>query len=163
MSLDYGWGQGFRNQNLYDAIGFLQASTNFPGTAMAGGSTLDCDSATSFGMISSPVAFPWNDPLPGGQLFQHVTLCRMSSRLANTPFHPEAHNLVRQSSAQIMDSEARSGGGRPSWARGNFVNACQGQRLGYADDWDEMDGRQRSIEGPTAQCSISRRVGNEWA
>ncbi len=39
---DYGWGQG-TVQNLYDILGLLQTSTNFTGTILAGGSTLNCE------------------------------------------------------------------------------------------------------------------------
>jgi len=50
---DFGWGQGSQ-QNLYNIIGYLQASTNFLGTIMAGGSTLNDDNALSwFNAISS--------------------------------------------------------------------------------------------------------------
>ena len=35
-------------QNLYDIVGYLQASTNFPGTLMAGGSALNNDGALSW-------------------------------------------------------------------------------------------------------------------
>src|SRR5882724_6623337 len=48
---DYGWGQG-TVANLYDILGLLQTSTNFTGTILAGGSTLNCDFANA-----------WYDPI----------------------------------------------------------------------------------------------------
>lgn len=131
---DYGWGQGSQ-QNLYDAIGFLQASTNFPGTAMAGGSTLDCDSATSwYDFIASRVSLGTTHCL-AGSFSSYVTFMQNVIAAGDTPFHPEAHNLVET----IIGANYGLGGaiwwGTAELARGNFVNACQGQRLGYADDW----------------------------
>ncbi len=132
---DYGeWGQGSQ-QNLYDIIGYLQASTNFPTTAMAGGSTLDCDYATSwYDFIASRASLGTTHCL-AGSVSSYVSFIQNVTASGDTPFHPEAHNLVET----IIGANYGLGGaiwwGTAELARGHFVQACQGQRLGYADDW----------------------------
>jgi hypothetical protein len=131
---DYGWGQGSQ-QNLYDIIGYLQASTNFPGTAMAGGSTLNCDYATAwYDYIASRASLGTTHCL-AGSVSSYVGFIQNVIASGDTPFHPEAHNLAET----LIGANYGLGGviwwGTAELARGKFVKACQGQRLGYADDW----------------------------
>ena len=131
---DYGWGQGSQ-QNLYDIMGDLQASTNFPGTAMAGGSTLNCDQANAwYNAIASRASLGTTHCL-AGSVSSYVSFIQNVLANGDTPFSPEAHNLVET----IIGANNGLGGvtwwGTAELARGDFVIACQGQRLGYADDW----------------------------
>lgn len=130
---DYGWGQGSQ-QNLYDLFGYLQASTNFPGAAMAGGSTLNNDYALAwFKAVSSRVTIGTTHCLAGSAA-TYVGFLQAVTASNAVPFNPELHNVMEA----IMGVEyGLKGGiwwGTAELARGNFVKACQGQRLGYADD-----------------------------
>jgi hypothetical protein len=121
-------------KNLYDIFGYLQASTNFPGTHFAGGSTLNNDGAnTWFNSVSSRVSIGTTHCLAGGA-DTYVSFLQNVGSAGAMPFNPELHNVMEA----IMGSEyGLKGGiwwGSAELARGSFVKACQGQRLGYADD-----------------------------
>jgi hypothetical protein len=123
-------------QNLYDIFGYLQASTNFSDTHMAGGSTLNDD-----------VALSWFNPVAGrasigtthclaGSAANYVNFLQTVAAGHALPFNPEMHNVVE---AIIGANYGLYGGiwwGTAELARGDFVKACQGTRLGYADDWN---------------------------
>jgi len=132
---DYGpWGEGSQ-QNLYDIFGYLQASTNFPGTAMAGGSTLNNDQASSwYNYVASRVSIGTTHCL-AGSVSTYVSFLQSVAATGDMPFNPEVHNVVEA----IIGANYGMGGaiwwGSAELARGSFVKACQGQRLAYADDW----------------------------
>lgn len=131
---DYGWGQGSQ-QNLYDVIGYLQASTNFPGTIMAGGSTLDDDFALSWFDAIFPRATMGTTHNLAGSVSSYVSFLQAVAASNAASFHPELHNVCE---AIIGANYGLDGGiwwGTAELTRGNLVKACQGQRLGYADDW----------------------------
>lgn len=128
------WGEGSQ-QNLYDIMGALQAMPNFAGAAMAGGSTMSTDQAG-----------PWYDALGGrasigtthglyGTVANYVAFIKHVAATNGVPIHPEGHNVVEA----IIGAEYGLNGmiwwGTAELARGNFVQASQGVRLGYAEDW----------------------------
>jgi hypothetical protein len=131
---DYGWGQGSR-QNLYDIIGYARAATNFTGSLIAGGSTLNNDYASSwFNAIAAKTALGTTHNL-AGSVSSYVAFLQAVVASNAVPFHPELHNVAE---AIIGANYGLKGGiwwGTAELARGAFVKACQGQRLGYADDW----------------------------
>lgn len=89
---DYGWGQGSQ-QNLYDIMGYLQASTNFAGVHLAGGTTLDCDLALSwYDAIASRASIATTHCLAGG-VSSYVNFIQTVLADKATPFDPEMHNL----------------------------------------------------------------------
>lgn len=121
-------------QDLYDIFGYLQASTNFPGTLMAGGSTLNNDVAlTWFKPVALRAAVGTTHCL-AGSASTYVNFLQTVVSSNDVPYNPELHNVMEA----IMGVEyGLKGGiwwGSAELARGNFVKACQGQRLGYADD-----------------------------
>jgi hypothetical protein len=128
------WDQGSQ-QNLYDVIGYLQASTNFAGVYMGGGCTLDCDNAVSwYEAIDSLHPTIGTTHCLGGSVAGYESF--IQTVLANNamPFDPEIHNLGE---AIIGANYGLQGG--IYWltvelARGSFANACQGQQLGYAEN-----------------------------
>jgi hypothetical protein len=136
---DYGWGQG-TVQNLYDILGLLQASTNFTGTILAGGSTLNCDLANS-----------WYDPIKtratsgtthalGGSFNSYVSFYQDVLASGDVAIAPEAHNLVEVIAGAEYGVNRSMFWGAAELARGNFVKACQGQRLGYSEDRPKWTG-----------------------
>ncbi len=130
---DYGWGQGSQ-QNLYDAIGYLKASTNFVTTAMAGGSTLSDDAALGwFNFLSSRVTMGTTHCL-AGSANNYVTFLQRVTASNAAPFHPEVHNVCETIMGANYGMKGAIWWGTAERARGEFVKACQGQRLGYAED-----------------------------
>jgi Concanavalin A-like lectin/glucanases superfamily/Ricin-type beta-trefoil lectin domain-like len=130
---DYGWGQGSQ-QNLYDTIGFLRSSTNFAGTVMAGGSTLNDDVALGwFNAIASRVTIGTTHCLAGSANNYVAFLQRVVASNA-VPFHPEVHNVCETIIGANYGMKGAIWWGTAERARGEFVKACQGQRIGYAED-----------------------------
>ncbi len=121
-------------QNLYDIFGYLQASTNFPGTLFGGGSTLNDDNAASWFNVISPRVSLGTTHCLAGSAASYVNFLQTVAAAHATPFNPELHNVMEA----IMGVEyGLQGGiwwGSAERARGEFVKACQGKRLGYADD-----------------------------
>jgi hypothetical protein len=130
---DYGWGQG-TVQNLYDIIGLLQTSTNFTGTALAGASTLNCDNANWwYDQIKSRATEGTTHAL-GGSFNSYVGFHQNVIASGDVPVNPEVHNLVEVIAGAEYGLRTAIWWGTAELARGSLVQACQGQRLGYAED-----------------------------
>jgi hypothetical protein len=121
-------------QNLFDIFGYLRTSTNFPGTFLAGGSTLNNDVALTWFNAVSPRATIATTHCLAGSAGTYVSFLQRAASSNAVPFNPELHNVMEA----IMGVEyGLQGGiwwGSAELARGEFVKACQGKRLGYADD-----------------------------
>lgn len=121
-------------QNLHDIFGYLQASTNFSGAAMEGGSTLNDDGALSwFDPIAARASIGSTHCLAGSAA-SYVNFIQSVTASNAMPFNPEMHNVME---AILGVNYGLQGGiwwGTAELARGSFVKACQGRRLGYADD-----------------------------
>ncbi len=128
------WGEGSQ-QNLYDIFGYLQASTNFPGATMAGGSTLNDDNAVSWFNSVSPRATTGTTHCLAGSVSGYVNFLQTVAAGNAVPFNPEVHNVCETIIGANYGLKAAVWWGTAELARGNFVKACQGTRLGYADDW----------------------------
>ncbi|HZT22395.1 MAG TPA: LamG-like jellyroll fold domain-containing protein [Verrucomicrobiae bacterium] len=121
-------------QNLYDIFGYLQSSSNFNGTAMEGGSTLNDDVALSWFNAIAARASIGSIHCLAGSAANYVNFIQSVASSNAMPFNPELHNVVE---AIIGANYGLKGGiwwGTAERARGDFVRACQGKRLGYADD-----------------------------
>ncbi len=133
---DYsGWGEG-SPQNLYDIMGYLVGSTNFSSSAMAGGTTLNDDVALSwFNTISSRATIGTTHCL-AGSASSYVNFIQSVSAANATPINPEAHNLMEAVMGAEYGLKGVAWWGPALRARGSFAIACQGNQLGYADDWN---------------------------
>jgi regulation of enolase protein 1 (concanavalin A-like superfamily) len=128
------WTEGSR-QDLSDIMGLLGASPNFTGTLLAGGSTISTDDAAS-----------WYDALGGraavgtthalyGSVANYVSFIQHVAASGGVPFNPEVHNLAEVIIGANYGLQGAIWWGTAARARGDFVNASQGQQLGYAADW----------------------------
>lgn len=134
---DYGpWNQGSQ-QNLYNIMQDLQASTNFTGVYMGGGCTLDCDNAVSwYDSIASLSGTIGTTHCLSGSVVGYENFIQTVLANKAMPFDPEMHNLGE---AIIGANYGLQGGiwwSIAEFARGSFVNACQGKQLGYAENDD---------------------------
>lgn len=123
-------------QNLYDIFGYLQSSTNFVGTLMEGGSTLNDDVALStwFDAIS-PRATIGSTHCLAGSAASYVNFIQSVTASNAIPFNPELHNVVEAIMGANYGLQGGIWWGTAERARGDFVKACQGgQQLAYADD-----------------------------
>jgi len=91
---DYTYNNEGSAQNLYDIFGYLQASTNFPGTLMAGGSTLNNDVALAwFKPVASRAQIGTTHCL-AGTVSTYVSFLQAVAASNAVPFNPELHNVV---------------------------------------------------------------------
>lgn len=130
----WGWGEGSQ-QNLYDIFGYLLASTNFPGALFGAGSTLGTDDAVSWFNAASPRATAGTVHCLSGSAANYVAFLQRVAASNAVPVNPELHNVVE---AILGANYGLRGGiwwGSAELARGGFVRACKGTRLGYSDDW----------------------------
>ena len=121
-------------QNLYAIFGYLQSSTNFPGTLMAGGSTLNGDLAVSwFNTVAGRATIGTTHCL-AGTAASYVNFIQTVAAANAMPFNPELHNVMEAIMGVNYGLKGGIWWGTAELARGSFVKACQGQRLGYADN-----------------------------
>jgi hypothetical protein len=131
---DYGWGQGSQ-QNLYDILGYLQASTNFAGVRLGGGCTLDCGAASPwYDYIASRVSVGTTHCI-NGSVSSYVGFIQSVLMNNAMPFDSEIHNLGEVIIGANYGIQGGTWWGTAELARGDFAKACQGKLLGYADDW----------------------------
>ena len=128
------WDQGSQ-ANLYSVMGYLQASSDFAGVRMAGGTTLNCDNATSWYDAVASRASIGTTHCISGSVAGYVGFIQTVLANSAMPLNPEIHNLGE---AIIGANYGLQGG--MYWltcelTRGSFCTACQGQQLGYAEDW----------------------------
>jgi hypothetical protein len=121
-------------QNLYDIFGYLRAATNFPGTFMAGGSTLNNDVAATWFNVISPRAAIGTTHCLAGSASTYVSFLQSVVSSNALPFNPELHNVMEAIMGVQYGLKGGIWWGSAELARGEFVKACQGKRLGYADD-----------------------------
>ena len=120
--------------DLYNAFGYLRASTNFADTAMEGGSTLNDDVALSwFNPVAARASIGSTHCLAGSAA-SYVNFIQSVTASNAMPFNPEVHNVCEVIMGANYGLQGAIWWGAAELARGKFVNACQGQRLGYADN-----------------------------
>lgn len=120
--------------DLYNIFGYLQASTNFAATAMEGGSTLNDDVGLSwFNPVAARASIGSTHCLAGSAA-SYVNFIQSVGSSNAMPFNPEVHNVCEVIMGANYGLQGAIWWGTAERARGNFVNACQGQRLGYADN-----------------------------
>jgi hypothetical protein len=128
------WNQGSA-QDLYDIMSILRNSTSFSSTPLAGPTTISCDDAVGWYDVIEGLDSMGTTHCIGGSVNGYVNFIQTVLSNKAVPFNPEMHNLGE---AIIGANYGLEGG---VWwldaelARGSFVNACQGQQLGYADNW----------------------------
>lgn len=131
---DYSYNGEGSAQNLYDIFGYLQASTNFPGTLMGGGSTLNDDVATSWFNPTAGRASVGTTHCLAGSAASYMNFLQAVAASNAVPFNPELHNVMEAIMGVNYGLQGGIWWGSAELARGSFVKACQGKRLGYADD-----------------------------
>jgi len=127
------WGEGSR-QNLRDIMAGLSLLPNFKDSVMGGGSTMSVDSAASwFDGTEGRAGYGTTHTLYGSianyaAFIQHVRDAKA------IPMHPEGHNVVEAILGAEYGLDGMIWWGTAELARGEFVKACKGQRLAYAED-----------------------------
>ena len=131
---DYsGWNEG-TSGNLYDIMGLLQTDTNFSSTLLAGGSTLNVDNANGWYDAVKNRASIGTTHCLAGSFDSYVNWIQDVRNSGDFCLNPEVHNLVEVIAGAEYGLQGGIWWGDCNLPRGYFVQACQGQRLGYAED-----------------------------
>ena len=69
-----------------------------------------------------------------GSASSYVNFIQSVTASNSLPFNPEMHNVMEAIMGVNYGLKGGSWWGSAELARGSFIKACQGQRLGYADD-----------------------------
>lgn len=130
---DYGWGQG-STEDLKAIMEVMEKSPAFAGVKISGPSTLNSDWADHwYEPIKAHVQHGTTHILAG--TFTHYadfyTKVVANGQMAD---QPEAHNLVDVIAGAQYGVQQAIWWGAAERARGEFVKACHGQRLGYAEN-----------------------------
>jgi len=128
-----GAGEGSQ-QDLYNVFTNLQGLTNFSGALMEGGSALNTDVAISWFQPLCPRVAIGSTHCLAGSAQHYIDFINTVTASNCIPFNPEMHNVGE---AILGVNYGLQGGiwwGSAERTRGEFVKACQGRRLGYADD-----------------------------
>lgn len=129
---DYWSGEGTPSQ-LNDVIAQLKTYSVFQNTAFPAGSTLNSDNAAAW-YNAAPAATQGSSHLLGGSLTTWVNFIEHTKSTGKTFVNPELHSLGEA----IVGAEHGMVAGT-FWAdvlraRGLFVQASDGKRLGYSED-----------------------------
>lgn len=130
---DYGWGQGTK-ENLAEICRLLKESPVFSKVSLAGASTLNCDQAISWHYeIQDYVDFGTTHTL-AGSCSNYIAFLKNLASKGVVAMNPEAHNIVEPMIGAEYGMQVSMWWGVAEWTRANFVKACQGTRLGYAEN-----------------------------
>lgn len=149
---DYGWGQftGSNGQlDFYNICGELRKNTRFDSIRICGGNTLNCDQA-----------LPWYNALKGrleegnthqlaGNFDNFATFYQTVRANGDMATGDELHNVMEAMVGVEYGMQTGIWWGTAEYARGEFVKASDGRRLGYAEhrpNWTAAS-VYRSLEG----------------
>lgn len=127
------WKEGSQ-QNLFDIMGALQGSTEFAGAMMAGGSTMSVDQSTSWYDAVKSKAKVGTTHCLYGTVDSYVSFIQHVAGSDGIPVNPEGHNVVEAIVGAEYGIQGLIWWGTAELARGNFLRASKGVRLGYAED-----------------------------
>lgn len=134
---DYGWGQ-FTGQNgksdFYNICGELKSNPDFDNIRISGGNTLNCDQA-----------LPWFDYLKdrldegnthqlAGSFDSFANFYKTVRASGDHATGDELHNVMEAMVGAEYGMQTGVWWGTAELARGEFVKASDGKRLGYAED-----------------------------
>ena len=120
--------------DLYNIFGYLQSSGYFPGAAMEGGSTLNDDQAVSWFNTVAGRATLGSTHCLAGTAANYVNFIQTVAASNALPFNPEMHNVLEPMMGVNYGLAGGIWWGTAERTRGEFVKACQGKRLAYAED-----------------------------
>lgn len=130
---DWGWGQGSA-ENLNDILKALQESPEFQGVEFGGPSTLSSDAAEPWYRVIKDRVSRGTTHTLGGNCYNFINFYVNVIANGDVADQPELHNVVEGITGAEYGLHSAIWWGTAERTRGEFVNAVQGKRLGYAED-----------------------------
>ena len=119
--------------NLYDILGLLQASAEFSGVPLTGASTLNCDQANPWYNTIKSRLNEGNTHQLAGSFDNYASFYQNVRASGDFAVNDELHNVAEGIVGVEYGLQRGIWWGTAELARGSFVKACQGMRLGYAE------------------------------
>lgn len=134
---DYWPGQG-TPQNLNDIMTSLRNTPAFQNAAIMGASTLSSDAAQSwYDHVAGPATHGTTHQL-AGSTNSYVNFIQNVQASGDKAYNPELHSLGEVIYGAEYGLDGGIWWGSVLRTRGLFVQSCQGQRLGYAENRDRQ-------------------------
>ncbi len=156
---DYGWGQGTID-DFYAIAGELRKNTRFDGIRISGGNTLNCDQALPWYNFLKNRLDEGNTHQLAGSFDRYATFYETVRANGHHATNDELHNVMEAMVGVEYGLQTGIWWGTAELARGEFVKASDGERLGYAEHRDHWTAASvyRSPEGKVqAFCGSSER------
>lgn len=120
--------------NLNAVMNAMAGDSAFNGVALMGASTLNCDNAQWWYDQCSGPATHGSTHLLGGSAYSYVNFLQHVAANGDVPSNPELHSLAEAILGAEYGMESGIWWGAMERPRGLFVQASDGQRLGYAEN-----------------------------
>jgi hypothetical protein len=146
---DYGWGQG-SNQDFFNIVSLLKQNSRFDNSRIAGGNTLNCDQALNWYNYLKPAGISeGNTHQLAGTFDNFAAFYQAVSSNGDHATGDELHNVMEAMVGVEYGMQTGIWWATAELARGEFVKASDGVRLGYAEhrpNWTAAS-VYRSVEG----------------
>ncbi|HYX07111.1 MAG TPA: RICIN domain-containing protein, partial [Bacteroidales bacterium] len=134
---DYGWGQ-YTGQNgksdFYDICGMLRSNPDFDSIRISGGNTLNCDEALPWYNYLKDRLDEGNTHQLAGSFDSFANFFQVVRANGDHATDDELHNVMEAMVGAEYGMQTGIWWGTAELARGEFVKASDGKRLGYAED-----------------------------
>lgn len=129
---DYGWGQGSIT-DFYNIAGELRKNPRFDTIRISGGNTLNCDQALPWYNQLKSRLDEGNTHQLAGSFNSYATFYQTVRANGHHATNDELHNVMEAMVGVEYGMQTGIWWGTAELARGEFVKASKGKRLGYAE------------------------------
>jgi len=129
---DYGWGQGDIG-DFYNIAAELRKNARFDSIRISGGNTLNCDQALSWYNILQSRLDEGNTHQLAGSFDNYAAFFQHVRTIGDHATNDELHNVMEAMVGVEYGLQTGIWWGTAEYARGEFVKASDGRRLGYAE------------------------------
>ena len=130
---DYGWGQGSID-DFYAIIGELKKISRFDNIRISGGNTLNCDEAANWYNYLNPAGLTeGNTHQLAGSFDNYASFFELVRSQGDHATADELHNVMEAMVGVEYGMQTGIWWGTAEYARGQYVQASNGRRLGYSE------------------------------
>lgn len=164
---DYGWGQfsGSNGQSdFYNICGELRKNTRFDSIRISGGNTLNCDQALPWYNYLKTRLDEGNTHQLAGSFDNYASFFTTVRANGDHATADELHNVMEAMVGVEYGMQSGIWWGTAELARGEFVKASDGMRLGYAEhraNWTaasvyrNLDGKVQAFGGTSERQGVA--------
>ena len=159
---DYGWGQG-TNADFYNIAGELRLNSRFNNIRISGGNTLNCDQALPWYNFLKARLDEGNTHQLAGTFDNFASFYQTVRANGDHATGDELHNVMEAMVGAEYGMQTGIWWGTAELARGEFVKASDGVRIGYAEHrpyWSAasvyrgIDGKVQAFGGTSERQAV---------